>query len=1265
VAINKNKLIASAQRLTQRGQLDRAIREYRTIVENDPDDVRVWMKIGALYVRKGATQHAVATYNRVAAYYQDNGHHQKAAAVYKQIIGLVPGAIDAHLSLADVLARLGQNTEAVNELQIVVGSYEREGRHRDSCELLARIVDLAPDEEANRIRLAEAYARQKDEAGATREFKTVLDQLHGNRRLDDFIQVAERLLYLAPDEIDTVRRLAEVYLQRHQPKRALGRLQVLFQSDPSDTDVLEMLGQAFNDLGYRGKAISVYRELARIQGARGDDSARLNAFRSLLAIDPMDPEALEATGASDPLSMPPTGRRVEVSVTPRAEEPAFEGDHLARFIEDAQLYVKYSLNDYAMARIERALSASPENIDALALKAEVMLAREQLGEAAQLYTQLSELTSGEQAMSFLGKLIELRPDDIDARARLRSISGDMASDRGKVISLSPSPAESVEGFEVELNFDGMDFDDGLQNAAAFGAETAQAESDFDFELDLDALDPLPDDDAFSDLLGGDESPAAEKAADISRRAFGDLSSDDEFGDLLEPDASTSLGANEYDDEFGDLLGGNGFALPTAEAVPDDDAFGDLLAGAPVPDDDAFGDLLAPPPTVRRDASVLLAARPSQTAGDRSFGADGFGEAGFGEDGFGDAGFGEDGFGDDGVGEDDVGADDFGDLLGPPDAPLANGIFSPPPPLADRADDMVAADQPAPADDSFGDLLCDLDYDGLDDDEVNQTAEVMAVSEAEAIDDALAAAVDDEARRQSAMIAAVSDVDFAALPPSNAPPPAGFDLPGSRRSGGLRRSLRPRHSSGAPPAVIDRGAFDVNTSESLEVDLEGFDDVSFEGMFDDAQISPLDDEMFSAFDEQAAQPEEFGSEVVVASLPGVMDSVALSIDLVDDDIVELDDDEFEIEEVSAAPGHMPDSAAPPPPPPPPPAKSTEGLRDRLARLAAPAAKRPAPPPIPGGGLFEMRGAVSDPQASVPPVHVGGGVAGSEFVNISADVEWAELALDLPRLDALLANGDVSGGRALLSELNQEHPGHPALSERLDRILSIESGPGMRQQSGSLPLPLPITGVRSADVSAPPAPALEPSFSGPIAARELGTDDDADTAFGAAFVGGRGLLSSVGVQSTRQGMRSAEPVDQGDDFDFGTIQGSTISELAEDDAMTHFDLGAAFKEMGRYEKSIEQLELARQNSDLYAEATRVLASAHHECGQSEKAVELLREAIGDERVIQAAQLGLRYELAGVFETIGRHADAAVELRLIAQAGSDDFPDVASRLARLSQI
>jgi 4-hydroxy-tetrahydrodipicolinate synthase len=57
--INKNKVIAAAQKLVQKGQHDKAIKEYAKIVEEDPRDVRIWLKIGDLYVKKGSTAEAI------------------------------------------------------------------------------------------------------------------------------------------------------------------------------------------------------------------------------------------------------------------------------------------------------------------------------------------------------------------------------------------------------------------------------------------------------------------------------------------------------------------------------------------------------------------------------------------------------------------------------------------------------------------------------------------------------------------------------------------------------------------------------------------------------------------------------------------------------------------------------------------------------------------------------------------------------------------------------------------------------------------------------------------------------------------------------------------------------------------------------------------------------------------------------------------------------------------------------------------------------
>jgi pilus assembly protein FimV len=90
MAIDKNKAIANAQRFTQKGQLDRALKEYQAIVAEDPEDVRIWLKIGDLFTKKGTVPQAVSTYARVAVYYSERGFFLKAVAVWKQILNIDP-----------------------------------------------------------------------------------------------------------------------------------------------------------------------------------------------------------------------------------------------------------------------------------------------------------------------------------------------------------------------------------------------------------------------------------------------------------------------------------------------------------------------------------------------------------------------------------------------------------------------------------------------------------------------------------------------------------------------------------------------------------------------------------------------------------------------------------------------------------------------------------------------------------------------------------------------------------------------------------------------------------------------------------------------------------------------------------------------------------------------------------------------------------------------------------------------------------------------
>src|SRR5690606_15473775 len=64
VALDRNKVQALAQKHLAKGNYDKAIVEYRRLVEENPHDFRTWLKIGDLYTRQGDRRGATETYGK-------------------------------------------------------------------------------------------------------------------------------------------------------------------------------------------------------------------------------------------------------------------------------------------------------------------------------------------------------------------------------------------------------------------------------------------------------------------------------------------------------------------------------------------------------------------------------------------------------------------------------------------------------------------------------------------------------------------------------------------------------------------------------------------------------------------------------------------------------------------------------------------------------------------------------------------------------------------------------------------------------------------------------------------------------------------------------------------------------------------------------------------------------------------------------------------------------------------------------------------------
>ncbi len=437
MAIDKNKIIEAATRFVQKGQYDKAIKEYQKLLGTDLKDARIQQKLGELYQKKGDNTLAADCFLKVAEIHSSDGFFLKAVAVYKQVLKLNPSLVDVNLRLAELHQQLGLMSDAMAQYQLVANHYDKTGNTRASLDTLRKMVDLDPDNIASRIKLAELYAREQMNPEAIEEFRRAADYLKRNNRVEDYIKVAERLVFLDPGDLALTRELAGIYLAKQDTKRSLAKLQLCFKADPKDIETLTMLAQAFKDLGQISKTVSVYKELAKIYYELERVDEERAAWKKVLELAPDDreahakvapapPPAARATpAASAPASASAPQAPLPPVVAPAPVRPSPE--QIGKLLTETDVYVKYGLHDKAIEHLRRVFAADPNSIDAhekaaalYALTGKASAAADSLARAVRLCMGRGDL---DRARANVRKLCEREPNHPDVPEFLEAVGG--------------------------------------------------------------------------------------------------------------------------------------------------------------------------------------------------------------------------------------------------------------------------------------------------------------------------------------------------------------------------------------------------------------------------------------------------------------------------------------------------------------------------------------------------------------------------------------------------------------------------------------------------------------------------------------------------------------------------------------------------------------------------------------------------------------------------------------------------------------------------
>lgn len=261
----KDKFLASAQKYIQKGQFDRALRDYEQVVTADPKDVKLRQKLAELMIRCNRREDAIREYNTIAKFYDENGFYLKSIAVYKQIQRLDPSNIEISLCLATLNEKQGMIGNALSEYKLLYDHYQKNGQTAESIEILQKMQAVDPENVDIRLKLAETLYSAELKEKAYLEFTRAALALKNRGNSEFFDRVSRKIHDLFPEKTDTsALDFIEEQLKDGVVGDAVSKLQQILAATPDSLPALALLSDAYRLSGDVASRESVLKRMLEL-----------------------------------------------------------------------------------------------------------------------------------------------------------------------------------------------------------------------------------------------------------------------------------------------------------------------------------------------------------------------------------------------------------------------------------------------------------------------------------------------------------------------------------------------------------------------------------------------------------------------------------------------------------------------------------------------------------------------------------------------------------------------------------------------------------------------------------------------------------------------------------------------------------------------------------------------------------------------------------------------------------------------------------------
>lgn len=268
------------------------IEQFEDLIRKNPDDDRAYVRLAELYARAGRETKAVETYEKVAVIFEKKGFLNKAKAVLKQALMLNPEHGKINVLLADYDKQSGLVKDAAMRYNTAVTYYVKIGNKMAAINILRKMLELYPGNLTITVKLANMLIAEGMNHDAEQLLVPLAESLKNTDKVNEYVSVLKLLYTATGSDSEIGKTLVNFYLKKGSYSNALVVLQKLVIDNPDTIEFLEKLAFVFDKLGETQKLIAIYKQMAVVYSKHKNYSERDEMYRRILELDPDDREAL-------------------------------------------------------------------------------------------------------------------------------------------------------------------------------------------------------------------------------------------------------------------------------------------------------------------------------------------------------------------------------------------------------------------------------------------------------------------------------------------------------------------------------------------------------------------------------------------------------------------------------------------------------------------------------------------------------------------------------------------------------------------------------------------------------------------------------------------------------------------------------------------------------------------------------------------------------------------------------------------------------------